>query len=87
MSRYECPDCGGGFPSPADAANECAGRCPWCGRGFSTLDGVAEEDVVNDEIGEITTACLDRLERYNRGEKDAFADIVSEDDRQEVDAE
>lgn len=41
VSAYVCPDCEGGFPEPADAANdECDGRCPWCGRGFSTLQGV-----------------------------------------------
>lgn len=27
MSRYECPDCGGGFPEPGQEK-----ECPWCGQ-------------------------------------------------------
>ena len=40
MSRFECPECGGGFPEPAfdeDGENS----CPWCGETFRTLTGVS----------------------------------------------
>jgi hypothetical protein len=26
MSKYECPNCDGGFPEPLDK------QCPWCGQ-------------------------------------------------------
>lgn len=32
MSVYECPECGGGFPRPAETATGSA--CPWCGEEF-----------------------------------------------------
>jgi len=39
VSRFECPECGGGFPSPAldDGQN----ACPWCGETFHALMGVS----------------------------------------------
>lgn len=47
--------------------------------------GVASEDVVNDETGEMATAwlcseCIDRMKRYNAGEDDAFADVIDDDE-------
>lgn len=28
MSAFQCPDCQGGFPEPANVEEEL--RCPWC---------------------------------------------------------
>lgn len=32
MSVWECPECGGGFPSPVEEAGGLL--CPWCSRGL-----------------------------------------------------
>ncbi|WP_132060313.1 hypothetical protein [Halorussus amylolyticus] len=51
--------------------------CDICGEN----QGVKEEDVVNEETGEMATAwlcpeCLDRARRYNAGEEDAFEEVA-----------
>jgi len=43
MSRFLCPDCGGGFPEPAIPGEDpTENGCPWCGYQFDTLRGVTE---------------------------------------------
>ena len=49
--------------------------------------GVTSEDVQNEETGEMASAwlcteCLDRLERYNRGDETAFDDIDTVGDQE-----
>lgn len=60
-------------------ADDVLGACDIC----EENQGVSSEDAVNEDTGEMTTAwlcseCLDRLERYNRGDDTAFEDVVSE---------
>jgi len=63
-------------------ADDVIGACDIC----EENQGVTSEDVVNDETGEMTTAwlcseCLDRLERYNRGDETAFDDVGTDGGR------
>lgn len=40
MSKYECPECGGGFPGPAKWRGEPV--CPWCYEPFLRHHSAAE---------------------------------------------
>jgi hypothetical protein len=48
MSRWTCPECGGGFPTPAFDAERSANVCPWCEEEVSTVVGVPSEQAGDD---------------------------------------
>jgi len=64
MSKYECPNCDGGFPEPLDK------ECPWCGQDMnkSYTDGpeIGIEQGVNDSMGSsLSVAHRRNLQEYN----------------------
>jgi len=64
------------FDTAILAADNVVDACDLCGEN----QGFTSETVVNEKTGERTRAwlcseCLDRLERYNRGDEDAFEEV------------
>jgi hypothetical protein len=63
MSGWECPDCGGGFPSPVEEGE--GQLCPWCSRGLRHEWEPDERPVVSrvkkDEEEEESSTLLGKL--------------------------
>jgi len=82
MTDYECPDCGGGFPTNPDK------ECPWCGTPIDGSYGKAVEmpfanltkEQVRDKIAERTAEQENRFTRDDCDFSTMNSKIISENE-------